>query len=45
MVFHREGNKVKSYNHVQTGRELSHPEMGKELLLRVAEAMQESVYC
>ena len=25
------------------GRELSHPEMGKELLLKVAEAMQEAV--
>ena len=43
-VFIAEGNKVKA-TIMFRGRELSHPEMGKELLLKVAEAMQDAVYC
>lgn len=42
MRFIAEGNKVKA-TIMFRGRELSHPEMGKELLLKVAEAMQEAV--
>ena len=42
MRFIAEGNKVKA-TIMFRGRELSHPEMGKELLLKVAEAMQDAV--
>ena len=42
MRFIAEGNKVKA-TIMFRGRELSHPEMGKELLLKVAEAMKDAV--